>query len=141
MLHKLIRNAGAALRQLFVDRRSGRRDGRGNLLAAACEGLRHRHARLIERLGRPLAGGVDFAGDLAADAAQSLAHALAVVGEGFPLARKLVDEVSDAVFILGVGPLQRRDFVMNKRFQFAGAAESARNGVVHRGDLPAHGLP
>ena len=141
VLDELLGDAGAALGKLFVDGRSGRAHGGGDLLPPRGERLAHGNGGVAEGLRCFFARGGDLSCNLAANAAQSLAHPLAIIGQRLALARKLVDEVPDPVLVFRVGTLQRRDLVMDQRLKLARPAEGAGNCVVHRRDLPAHGLP
>jgi len=94
VLHELLGDASAAFREFLVDGRPRCRDGGGDLLPAGGESLAHIDGRVSKRLRRFLARRRDFPRDLAADAAQGLAHALAIVGQRLALACKLVDEIS-----------------------------------------------
>ena len=86
------------------------------------------------------ARGGKVARDLLTDAAQGLADPLAVVGERLALAGELADQAADAELVVAVGALERRHLVMHEGFELAGAADGARDGVVHGGDLAADGL-
>ena len=141
VLDELLGDARAALGKFLVDGRSGCRHGGGDLLPASGESLAHGNGGVAERLRRLFARGRDLSCNLTADAAQSLAHALAIIGQRLALARKFVDEVPDPVSIFRIGTLQRRDLVMDQRLKLARPAKSAGNGVVHRRDLAPHRLP
>ena len=112
----------------------------GSFVAAGDEKLGQLHAALGELLVDARARGGKVAGDLLPHAAQGLAHPLAVVGERLALARELADQAADAELVVAVGSLERCDLVMHESFELAGAADGARDGVVHGGDLPADGL-
>ncbi len=49
-------------------------------------------------------------------------------------------QVADADFVVVVGALERRDFVVHQRFKFGGARQRALDAVAHRGDFAADGL-
>ena len=44
------------------------------------------------------------------------------------------------MLVLAIGPFERGNLAMHHGFEFARPADGARNGVVHRGDLPPDGL-
>ena len=96
---------------------------------------------MAKRLRRLFARGRNLPRDLASDAAQRLAHALAIICKSLTLARKLVNEVPYPVLVLCIGTLKSRDLVMDQRLKLACAAKRAGDRVVHRRDLPAYGLP
>jgi hypothetical protein len=56
------------------------------------------------------------------------------------LAGQLLDQAFDLVLVLVVGPLQRCHLVVHQRLELAGAAQRARDRLVHERDLTAHGL-
>ena len=55
-------------------------------------------------------------------------------------AAQLFDQIADAPLVLLVGALEFGDVVVDEGFEFAGAAEGARHGVVHERHLAADSL-
>ncbi len=115
-----------------VDAGSERRFERGQVVACPLDDLRQ-----LDLLVRQL---VDQRGDLPAEPIEALVNAVAGVDEGVALARQLLDERAHLALVLLVGALQKRHLIVHHRLELAGASERARDGVVHEGDLAAHGL-
>ena len=97
----------------------------GGLVAAGDEELGELKPALGELLVDRAARGGDVAGDLRADALQRLAHPLAVIGKRLALTRELADQAADADFVLAVGALERRHFVVHQRLELARAPDGA----------------
>src|SRR5262245_58370661 len=83
---------------------------------------------------------VDELRDVGAESLQRVGHALAGVEKRMALAGKLLDEPADLLLVLLVGALERRDLVVNERLELSGAAQRARDGVVHERHLATYGL-
>jgi hypothetical protein len=84
---------------------------------------------------------VDQRWDLTAEPLQALVDAVAGVDEGVAFARELLDETAHLALVLLVGAFEQRHLVVHHRLELTRASERARDGVVHEGDLAAHGLP
>ena len=122
-----------------------------HLLAGAAERLRDLVALGAERAGDAVAGLRDRVRDGAAGAVEVLGEpvmgaadgeldALGIADHGLALGDELVDQRSQADFVVGIGALQRRDLAADDGFQLAGARHGALDAVAHGGDLAADGL-
>ena len=104
----------------------------GEVFAGARDDLRECHL-----LRRKL---FDQHRDFGAERPQRIGDAGRGIDEGVAFAAQLLDQVADALLVLLVGAFEFGDLVVNERLEFARAAEGARDGVVHEGDLAAHRL-
>src|SRR5580704_7744486 len=108
-------------------------------------------AAFFQRAGDALGDLVDARGDRMRDQRDIVAQVDLDAGNGaadlFGLADQIValmgdvlQQRADAHLVVAIGALQRRDFVGNQRFQFAGARDRALDAVAHRRDLAADRL-
>ena len=77
---------------------------------------------------------------LAAHLLQGLRDLVGGAHQGLALADEFLDQTFDLVLVLAVGALEGRDLVVDQGLELAGAAERARDGLVHERDLAPHGL-
>ncbi len=91
----------------------------------------------LDLLAREL---VDQLRDIGAERFQGLGDALARPEKRAALAAELLDKAADLALVVLVGALERGHLVVDERLELAGAAERARDGLVHEGDLAAYGL-
>ena len=130
----------AALRQFVVDRCARRTNGFGDFPAPEGQFCGQFGCRAQERFGDLIAGIRNVTGHLCADPAQGFADPFGVVRKRVALICQSIDQTLDAQFVLAVGTLKCGDFIVNQRFQLAGASQCARNRIIHGGDLAANGL-
>ena len=108
-------------------------------------------AALFQRAGDALGDLVDARGDRVRDQRDVVAQVDLHAGNGAANLLGLADQIvalmgdvlqqrADAHFVVGIGALERRDFVGDQRFEFAGARDRALDAVAHRGDLAADRL-
>ncbi len=83
---------------------------------------------------------LDQLGNLDAKLFKRGVEMIAGVDEGVTLVGEFVDEAADAALVFFVGEFERADLCVDKRFEFAGPAKGAGDGIIHKGDLAAHGL-
>ena len=69
-----------------------------------------------------------------------VAHMLGLVDQGFTLIAQLGQQIANADFVVVIGTLERRHFVVHERFQLGGAGEGAFDAVAHSRDLAADRL-
>ena len=119
---------------------AGMAQGRGDVLAA-----------LFQRAGDAFRDFVDAGGDRVRDQRDVVAQVDLHAGNGAANLLGLADQVvalmgdvlqqrANAHFVIGIGALERRDFVGNQGFEFAGARDRAFDAVAHRRDLAADRL-
>ena len=108
-------------------------------------------AALFQRAGDAFRDLVDARGDRIRDqrdvVTQVDLHARDGAADLFGLSDQIVALVGDILqqradphFVVGVGAFQRRDFVGDQGFEFAGARDGALDAVAHRRDLAADRL-
>jgi hypothetical protein len=113
---------------------AGVAQGRGNVLAV-----------LFQRAGAALGDLVDAGGDRIRDqrdivakvdlhARNGAADLLGLADQVVALMGNVLKQRADAHFVVGIGPLQRRDFVGDQGFEYAGARDRAFDAVAHRRD-------
>ena len=73
-------------------------------------------------------------------AGNGAANLLGLADQIVALMGDVLQQRADAHFVVGIGALERGDFVGDQRFQFAGARDRALDAVAHRGDLAADRL-
>ena len=83
---------------------------------------------------------IDELRNFCAERAQRVRHPFGGPKKRAALSRQLLDKTADLALVLFIGTLQRRHLVMHQRFEFAGAAERARDGIVHERHLPTNRL-
>ncbi len=108
-------------------------------------------ALLGERAGNALRHLIDFVGDEVSDggdvvrqvevnARNGVAHMLGLVDQSFALIAQFDQEIPNPDLVVVIGALERRDFIVDQRFQLGGAGERTFDTVAHGGDLTADGL-
>ena len=140
------RDVVAGARHLLEQVAAALADRLDHVVAGAPERERDVFALLGERAGDALRGVVDARRDHFADrgdvlgqaemhAGDGVAHLLGLPDQAVALVGEILDQAADAQFVVVVGALQRRDFVVHQRFQFGGARKRAFDAVAHRGDF------
>ena len=100
-------------------------DALGDFVDARCDRVRDQ---------RDVVAQIDLhAGDGAANLLGLSDQIVALMGD-------ILQQRADAHFVVAVGALQRRDFVGDEGFKFAGACDRALDAVAHRGDFAADRL-
>ena len=108
-------------------------------------------AALFQRAGDALCDFVDARGDRVRDQRDVVAEVDLHAGNGAANLLGLADQVvalmgdvlqqgADAHLVVAIGALERRDFVGNEGFEFAGARDRALDAVAHGGDFAADRL-
>ncbi len=108
-------------------------------------------AAFFQRAGDALGDFVDARGDGVGDqrdvvaqvdlhAGNGAAHLLGLADQVVALMGDVLQQRADAHFVVGIGALERCDFVGNQRFEFAGARDRALDAVAHGGDFAADRL-
>ncbi len=108
-------------------------------------------AAFFQRAGDALGDLVDARGDRVRDQRDVVAQVDLHAGNGAADLLGLADQIvalmgdilqqrADPHFVVAVGALQRRDFVGDQGFEFAGARDRAFDAVAHRRDLAADRL-
>ena len=108
-------------------------------------------AALFQRAGDAFRDFVDARGDRVRDQRDVVAQVDLHAGNGAANLLGLADQIvalmgdvlqqrADAHFVVGIGALERGDFIGHQRFEFAGARDRAFDAVAHRRDLAADRL-
>ena len=108
-------------------------------------------AALFQRAGDAFRDFIDARGDRVRDQRDVVAQVDLHAGDGAANLLGLADQIvalmgdvlqqrADAHFVVGIGALERGDFVGDQRFEFAGARDRAFDAVAHRRDLAADRL-
>ena len=63
------------------------------------------------------------------------ADLIGLADQRLALAGEILDQAADARLVVVVGALERADFLLHQRFEFAGAGERALDAVAHRRQL------
>ena len=119
--------AGMAERQRDVLAFFGQRAG---------DALRH----FVDLVGDQIADRGDVVGQIEMHAGDGVAHLFGLADQRFALVGQFAEQVADADFVVVIGALERGDFVVDQRFEFGGARQSALDAVAHGGDFAADGL-
>ncbi|CAO4142161.1 hypothetical protein GPNCGGLF_LOCUS1327 [Methylorubrum aminovorans] len=113
---------------------------RGDRLTAGVERPGDALARTVDRRDDALGRALQLARQVLVRAGDRPAHPVGAADDGFTLGDQLVDEAADADLVVGIGPLQGRDFAAHQGFEFARAGQRPLHAVADGGDLAAHGL-
>ena len=108
-------------------------------------------AAFFQRAGDAFRDFVDARGDRVRDQRDVVAQVDLHAGNGAANLLGLADQIvalmgdvlqqrADAHFVVGIGALERRDFIGHQRFQFAGARDRAFDAVAHGSDFAADRL-
>ncbi len=124
---------------------------RQHLVADAIERRADVVALLRQFAGDAFGRGRNLLGDLVADAGDVLveiemhagdgvAHLFGLADQVVALRGEIVEQAADAHFVVVIGALQRRDFVLHQHFEFGGTRQRALDAVAHRRHFAADGL-
>ncbi len=119
--------AGVAERERNVLALFGERTG---------DALRH----FVDLVGDQIADRGDVVGEIEMHAGNGVANLLGLRDQRFALIGQFAEQIADAHFVVIIGALQRRDFVVHQSFEFGGARQSTLDAVAHGGDFAADGL-
>ena len=122
-----------------------------HIVAGMAQGGGDVGAALFKRAGDAFRDFVDARGDRVRNQRDVVAQVDLHAGDGAANLLGLADQVvalmgdvlqqrADAHFVVGIGALERCDFVGHQRFKFAGARDRAFDAVAHRRDLAADRL-
>ena len=91
--------------------------------------------RLVDAARDHLADRADVLGEAEVHARDGVAHLLGLADQDVALAGEILDQPADTQFIVVIGALELRDFVMHQRLEFAGAGKRPLDAVAHRGNF------
>ncbi len=122
-----------------------------HVVAGAAERARDVGAAFFQRAGDALGNFVDPGGDRVRDQRDIVAKVDLHAGDGAANLLGLSDQVvalvgdilqqrADPHLVVGIGALERGDFIGNQGFEFAGARDRALDAIAHRRDLAADRL-
>ena len=100
------------------------------------DALRH----FVDLLGDQIADRGDVVRQIEMNAADRLAHLFGLADQGVALIGQFAQQIADADFVVVIGALERRYFVVHQGFEFGGAGQRALDAVAHGGDFAANGL-
>ena len=146
------RGLGAGFFQAIEQVAAALAERQDHVVAGMAERARDVLAALFQRAGDALCDLVDARGDrirdqrdvvaqIDLDAGNGAANLLGLADQIVALMGDVLQQRANPHFVVAVGALERRDFVGDERFQFAGARDRALDAVTHRGDFAANRLP
>jgi len=135
-LHQFLAPRGHVVDDLFA----GAAQSGGDVFATAFDRAADTVAGGGNRLDDALGGLVEILREGLVRAGDRPADALGIGDDRLPLGDQLVDQRTDADFIVGIGALQCRDFAAHQRFELTRTGQRPLDTVTDGGDFAAHGL-
>ena len=119
---------------------AGRAERIGDVRAAFFQGAGDALGDFVNARGDRVGNQRDVMAQIDLHAGNGAAHLFGLADQIIALMGDVLQQRADAHFVIGIGAFQRRHFVGDQRFQFAGARDRAFDAIAHRRDFAADRL-
>ncbi len=135
-----LQEVAAALAELLDHVVAGVAEGARDVLAFLGQGHGNAARRVVDLLGDQLADLRNVVRQIEMHAVDGVADRLGLADEGVALAAQVLQQRTDAYFVVVVGVFERRHLVGDQRLELGGARERALDAVAHGGDFAPYRL-